>query len=143
MRLYRSTRARHRRPAPLRLHRLEAREVPASLSGRVFLDYDNSGTFNGPDAGIPGATITLSSPGLTTPLTTTTDAQGNYTFSNLASDFYTVTETQPAAPASGIGRTIVGSGGTKVVVDSQVPVPASYGLGAAGDDHVGGSNPSA
>src|SRR5262249_18280680 len=38
----------------------------ASVSGRVFLDYNNSGTFGGPDAGLPGVTITLSGANLST-----------------------------------------------------------------------------
>jgi len=134
----RSSRTRSgRRPVALRVCRLEAREVPASLSGRVFLDYDNSGTFNGPDVGIPGVTITLTSTwGEAIVRTTTTDAQGNYRFDNLASSMYTVTETQPGAPASGLGRSIVGTGGSPVIVDATFQPPPGYGLGVPGDNQV-------
>jgi hypothetical protein len=83
--------------------------VPASLAGRVFLDFDNSGTVNGPDSGISGVTITLSGGSLTTPLTATADSSGNYSFANLAAGTYTVTETQPTSPANQSGKTIVGS----------------------------------
>jgi uncharacterized protein (DUF2141 family) len=117
----RSTRARSRPRRPdLRVHRLESREVPATISGRVFLDFDNSGTFNGPDSGIQGVTITLSGGGLTTPQTTTTDAQGNYSFGNLAVGNYTVTETQPT---TGIGHDGKVTRPTAVIPPSTTPVP--------------------
>jgi hypothetical protein len=136
--LARSIRSRsRRRPVALRVRRLEAREVPASLSGRVFLDFDNSGTFNGPDVGIPGVTITLSSTWMGGIVrTTTTDAQGNYRFENLASAMYTVTETQPGAPASGFGRSIVGTGGSQVILDATFEPPPGYGLGVPGDNQI-------
>ena len=130
---------RPRRPTALRVQPLEAREVPASLSGRVFLDYDNSGTFNGPDAGLPGVTITLTNtsaiPRLA-PWTTTTDAQGNYSFTGLPEGFYTVTETQPTAPDVRNGRSVPGVGGSRVIVDSSGPVLVGYGLGVAGVDEI-------
>jgi hypothetical protein len=56
------TRLALRRPR-LRFEPLEAREVPASLAGRVILDFDNSGTVSGPDTGITGVTLTLSGGG--------------------------------------------------------------------------------
>ena len=93
---------------------LEAREVPASLAGRVFLDFDNSGAANGPDTGVSGVTITLSGGSLTTPLTTTTDSQGNYTFSNVAAGTYTVTQSQPTTPSNQSGKVIAGSAGGTV-----------------------------
>ena len=66
-------------------------------------------TANGPDTGMSGITLTLSGSGLNTPLTTTTDGQGNYTFSNLAAGTYTLTETQPASPANQSGKVTAGS----------------------------------
>ncbi|HJZ93263.1 MAG TPA: SdrD B-like domain-containing protein [Gemmataceae bacterium] len=101
-----------RRPAArLHVEPLEAREVPASLAGRVFLDFDNSGAANGPDSGLWGVTVTLSGGGLTTPLTQTTDAQGNFSFTGLAAGTYTLTETQPTAPANQSGKTTAGTAG--------------------------------
>jgi protocatechuate 3,4-dioxygenase beta subunit len=102
------TRLAPRRPR-LRFEPLEAREVPASLAGRVILDFDNSGTATGPDTGITGVTLTLSGGGLTTPLTTTTDAQGNFSFSNVAAGTYTLTETPPTAPANQAGKVTAGT----------------------------------
>lgn len=105
----RSSRA--RRITRLQIESLEQREVPASIAGRVFLDFDNSGKFNGPDTGIQGVTLTLSGGGLTTPATTQTDAQGNYSFTSLTPGTYSLTETQPTSPANQSGTTRAGSAG--------------------------------
>jgi uncharacterized repeat protein (TIGR01451 family) len=83
------------------------------ISGRVFLDHDNDGLFNGANTGIPNVTVELyrhngtSYPG--TPTTsTTTDANGNYSFSNLTAGTYKVVEpTQPTGTNN--GATLAGS----------------------------------
>lgn len=110
-----------RPPTRLGFDLLEAREVPATLSGRVFLDYDNSGAANTPDSGITGVTLTLSGGGLATPLTTTTDAQGNYTFTSLAAGSYALTQTQPTSPANQSGKVTAGnSGGTATAASNTI-----------------------
>jgi large repetitive protein len=71
---------------------------PASVSGSVYDDRNNNGTRDATEPGIPGATITLTGTddrGAMVSRTTTTDANGNYTFGNLRPGNYTVTETQP------------------------------------------------
>lgn len=91
----------------------QALAATASIAGRVFLDYNNSGTFAAPDTGISGVTVTLTGGNLTTPLTLQTDAQGNFKFTNLAAGTYTLTQTQPTTPATQTGKDGVGStGGT-------------------------------
>jgi len=84
-----------------------------SLSGQVFLDFNNNGGVNGPDSGISGVTLTLSGGTLASPITVPTDSVGNFAFDNLAAGTYTLTETQPTSPANVSGKVIAGdSGGT-------------------------------
>jgi protocatechuate 3,4-dioxygenase beta subunit len=81
----------------------------ASVAGRVFLDFNNSGTFNGPDSGLQGVTLSLSGGNLAAPMTIQTDASGNFTFTNLAAGTYTLTETQPTTPANQTGKDTPGT----------------------------------
>ncbi|HVK08542.1 MAG TPA: SdrD B-like domain-containing protein, partial [Gemmataceae bacterium] len=83
----------------------------ASLAGRVFRDFNNDGVFNGPDTAISGVTVTLTGGTLTAPLTVTTDANGNFKFTNLPAGTYTLTETQPTTPANKTGKDVPGSAG--------------------------------
>lgn len=76
-----------------------------SLSGFVYVDRNNNGSFEAggveAGAGIAGVTITLNGPG--GPITTTTDANGFWSFTGLvAGANYTVTETQPAGYNNGL-----------------------------------------
>ena len=74
------------------------RETGASLSGKVYVDANNSGIPDTGETGLAGINIALS--GAAT-ATTTTDANGNYSFANLIAGNYTLTETQPAAYGDG------------------------------------------
>lgn len=90
-------------------------EIPngRSLSGRVFLDYDNNGALNGPDHGIGGQVINLTGTdinGNTVTRTTTTASDGSYSFTALPEGTYAVTQpAQPAGTTNGI--TTAGSTG--------------------------------
>jgi len=91
-------------------------EVPngGTISGRVFLDYDNNGLLNGSDHGIGGQTINLTGTdinGLAVSKTTTTAADGSYSFTGLAQGSYTVTQPLPQATGTTNGQTIAGSTG--------------------------------
>ncbi len=80
-------------------------ETTGSLSGTVFEDLNNDGQPDVGEAGIAGVEVTLTGTddlGNPVSLTTTTDADGNYTFDYLISGTYTVTETQPAGYADGL-----------------------------------------
>jgi len=57
-------------------------QLPGTVTGRVFADIDNSGSFNAGDAWLSGATVWLKD-GATTIATATTDASGVYTFDTI------------------------------------------------------------
>ncbi len=92
-------------------------ELRASeISGKVYRDDNNNGLVNGTEPGLAGVPVTLSGLddlGQTVLLSTTTDANGNYSFTGLrpscsplaapACPGYVITEgTQPANTANGI-----------------------------------------
>lgn len=83
--------------------------VPSGIAGRVYYDRDGNGTQGAPatEPGIAGVTLTLSGTdtnGNTVNATTVTDANGDYSFPNLAPGSYRVTETRPAGYEPGITR---------------------------------------
>jgi protocatechuate 3,4-dioxygenase beta subunit len=84
--------------------------VPDSLSGHVFDDCNNNGVQDTNESPLPGVTITLvgtTTTGGSVFQTTTTDANGLYTFSGLATGTYMVTQTMPAGYLP--GKVIPGS----------------------------------
>ena len=90
------------RPSPyLSVLSLEAREVPAVVSGSVFVDANNNGYRDCGEAGIPGVTIKLV-PQCGTTRTTTTDCNGDYAFDCVAPGKYTIVECQPAGYCDGL-----------------------------------------
>ena len=102
-------------------------EIAASLSGKVYLDVDQGGTFNAGDTPLAGVTLTLSGlsasgAGVCTIIgscTTTSDASGDFAFTGLPASNgagYTVTETQPldyvdAVNSAGTGASAAGTPG--------------------------------
>ena len=88
--------------------------APVSIAGTVFMDDNNDGVQQGGDAGLAGVQVVLSGNdwlGNPVNLSVTTDASGNYSFTDLppsGAGGYTVTEpVQP--PASNNGVTTAGS----------------------------------
>jgi|GEM_PF-850846 len=107
--------------------------TPGSLSGRVYNDVNNNGAIDAGDAGIAGVSVTLTGSndlGTITPITVTTDANGNYTIPNLRPGTYVVTETQPAAFQDG-KDTAGTSGGTAAVPPGDTITGVTLATGAA------------
>ncbi len=102
---------------------------PATVTGTVFFDRDLDSRKTG-EPGFGGVELTLSDG--TTTLTTTTTATGAYTFTNLISNTYTLTVTNPDAAnfdfVSG-GDSVVSAGGT-------ASITITYGV-ELGDQDVG------
>ena len=90
--------------------------VPSSITGTVFLDQNNNGIQNGPDNGLSGVMIQLLNSVGAVVATTTTDASGNYSFTNLQPGVYSVSEpNQPTGSSNGIttaGSVVGGTAGT-------------------------------
>ncbi|MGD9831884.1 MAG: SdrD B-like domain-containing protein [Piscinibacter sp.] len=109
-------------------------EIPtnSSISGRVFADASNDGLFNGSESGLGGVTIELTGTdlaGQTVTRSTTSNADGTYTFANLPPGSFTVTEpTQPAGTVNGI-TTAGATGGTATAVATVPSAIASIPLG--------------
>lgn len=70
--------------------------LPASISGRVFVDLDFDCIQDQDEEPISGVLIELLDTSGTVVATTRTDSQGNYTFANLTPAVYSVRESQPA-----------------------------------------------
>jgi hypothetical protein len=75
-----------------------------ALSGFVFCDTNNDGNKQAGEGGIPNVAIQLTGTDTQGPvnLTTSTDANGSYSFSNLRPGNYTLKETQPAGFTDGL-----------------------------------------
>lgn len=120
-----------------------AEVVLSSIAGTVFLDQNNNGTQNGADTGIASVAINLTGysygpngadnsgagDDVAVTASTTTDASGNYSFTNLAPGKYTVTEpTQPTGTSNGITTAgAVPNGGTAGTASGVTTLPSSIG----------------
>ena len=100
--------------------------IPSSISGRVFMDENNNGIQNGADFGIAGETIELLDSLGAVITTATTDANGDYTFTGLLPDTYSVR--QPNQPVNtNSGMTVAGTvpnGGTPGTPTAPTTVPS-------------------
>ena len=107
----------------------------ASLSGIVYFDSNANGVQETGEPGISGTLITLTGTdvlGSPVSLTTTTDSNGRYTFSNLLAGNYTLTQTQPAAYNQG-SNTVGSVGGILGPgIDIISTIPLGAGVNASG-----------
>ena len=95
---------------------------PGDISGYVYYDANDDGTYDTGDTPVAGVTVALlNSSGQATGATTVTDANGHYDFANLPSGTYGVAEVLPSGYFAGatnvgnnggtaVGQTIVGAG---------------------------------
>ncbi|MGO9601740.1 MAG: beta strand repeat-containing protein, partial [Isosphaeraceae bacterium] len=93
--------------------------APSTLSGYVYIDANDDGTKQGSETGIAGVTVSLTGTddlNNAINLTTTTLADGSYSFSNLRPGTYTITETQPSGYFEG-KDTIGAQGGSSATQD--------------------------
>ncbi len=113
----------------------------ASISGYVYVDANNDGTFQSTELPIKGVTVTLT--GTTdagaVSLTTTTDANGFYVFNSLLPGTYVVTETQPVAYND--GKDTLGSPFTGTVANDVFSNVAIFSGGAGVNYNFGELNP--
>ena len=94
--------------------------LASSLAGKVYVDSNNNGVLDPSEAGIASVTLTLTGTNdLGTPVsaTTTTAADGTYSFNGMRPGTYTIAETQPANFLD--GKTNAGSLGG-VVTNNQI-----------------------
>ncbi|MFN0010038.1 MAG: SdrD B-like domain-containing protein [Phycisphaerales bacterium] len=101
----------------------------SSISGFVYYDLNNDGTFQGTESPIPGTTVALTGTddlGNPVSLSTTTDATGYYFFGNLRPGTYQLNETQPAPYLDGIDTIGTPGGSTSNDQFSNILLPAGF-----------------
>jgi len=101
-------------------------DTVSTIAGSVYVDTSGDGQRQASENGISGVTVALTGTNAAAGAvsqTTTTDANGDYKFSDLLSGTYTLTETQPAAYADGLDHTgsVGGTAGNDVL--SAIPLP--------------------
>jgi uncharacterized repeat protein (TIGR01451 family) len=103
--------------------------LPSVLSGHVYYDVNKNGLRDAGDTGIPNTTVTLTGTNDlgAVNLTTTTDANGAYSFGNLRPGNYTITETQPTGYNEGTDNlgTLSGNAATQ---DVFAAIPVTMGV---------------
>ena len=105
-------------------------EVLSSVAGTVYFDANLDGRLDANDVGLPNVEITLTGTdvnGVSVSRTTTTDAQGNYLFTDVPAGLYTITE--PSQPA-GFVDSIDTAGSAGGVAGNDVIRAVSVGGGA-------------
>jgi hypothetical protein len=109
-------------------------EVTGSLAGTVYVDVNNNGVLDQPpDTGLGGQPVTLTGTdvnGNAVNLSTTTAANGTYTFSGLVAGTYTVTEN--GGNGYGEGASTAGTAGGTAAADVVSSISLGSGVNATG-----------
>ncbi|HVX14255.1 MAG TPA: SdrD B-like domain-containing protein [Pirellulales bacterium] len=102
----------------------------ASIKGTIFTDTNDNGTLDTGEAGVSGQTVFLNNDGTGAPdsnnPSTVTDANGNYSFSDLVSGNYTVDVVPPSGttistPSANLSVTVSTGAAAQVVNIGEVP----------------------
>ena len=115
-------------------------ETTSSLDGSVYVDTNGDGSRNATEPGISGVQVRLigvDARGVPVSLTTTTDADGAYSFGGLLAGTYSVLETQPASFVDGLDA--IGDAGG--VVGNDVLSAITLGAGVDGSNYLFGEQP--
>lgn len=95
-----------------------------SISGTAYDDAEGNAAKEAGEAGVAGVVVDLAQPAGTTIANTTTDANGDYTFSDLAAGEYTVSAVAP----DGWKLTAPAEGSYAVVISNANEVAKDFGL---------------
>ncbi|HKM53713.1 MAG TPA: SdrD B-like domain-containing protein, partial [Isosphaeraceae bacterium] len=95
---------------------------PITVSGEVFDDLNDSGAFNTNDPGVSGWTVNLRNASNQVVQTTTTDPNGNYSFTGVGPGRYTIAEVLQA----GYQQTDPSSGSIAIAPLSGTNLPGEY-----------------
>nr|WP_315232597.1 SdrD B-like domain-containing protein [uncultured Albidiferax sp.] len=101
--------------------------VPSTIAGSVFLDTNNNGIRNGADTSLAGVVIELLNSANAVVASTTTAADGSYSFGNLLPGTYSVREpSQPAGTSNGVTSAgSVPNGGTAGTASTPAVLPSA------------------
>jgi protocatechuate 3,4-dioxygenase beta subunit len=107
---------------------------PAALAGFVYYDANNNGIMDANEAGIAGATVTLTGQDDigSVSKSTTTAADGSYHFDNLRPGTYTLSETQPGGYLD--GKDTIGTPGGATLNDKFTNINLSEGVQGANNN---------
>ncbi len=122
----------------LRFEQMEDRTVPAAIGGSVFYDVNNNGSWNAPEAGAAGVSVSLSQAS-GSPLSATTDAYGAFAFPGLNSGSYMATFSAPSGYT--VGTPVGGSMSIALGTDDVSVVAGLVSGGSGGGGTGNGSAP--
>ena len=114
---------------------------PGQIGDFVYFDANNNGTFDANDAPYPGLTVTwaadIDNDGLVESFSTQTNSAGNYLFSGLPLDAYTISLTTPSGtiPTDDASGPI--NNQSNVTLTSLVPVVDDHDFGITGTGVIG------